>query len=122
MNKKPNFQVMNRKELQTYVLNHRDDDEAFYAYVDKVNAEQDRVTYQPVDSVEELERSPAYESLQKAALREEVLQLCKGAVGFDGITSCVEAPPESSKPWVIQRYGKEIYLTLEEAREYLKSL
>lgn len=33
---KPNFQVMSRKQLRAYVLAHRDDDEAFYAYADKI--------------------------------------------------------------------------------------
>ena len=36
---KPNFQAMNRKDLHNYVLAHRDDQEAFYAYVDKLHAE-----------------------------------------------------------------------------------
>jgi hypothetical protein len=30
---KPNFQTMNQKELQQYVLEHREDQEAFYVYV-----------------------------------------------------------------------------------------
>lgn len=34
----PNFQAMTKKELRAYVLAHRDDDEAFYAYVDKIRA------------------------------------------------------------------------------------
>ena len=34
---KPNFQTMTRKELRAYVLDHRDNDEAFYAYVDKIH-------------------------------------------------------------------------------------
>ncbi len=33
---KPNFSDMSRKELTTYVLKHRHDDEAFYALADKV--------------------------------------------------------------------------------------
>jgi hypothetical protein len=36
---KPNFQAMNQKELHHYVLTHRDDQEAFYAYVDKLHTE-----------------------------------------------------------------------------------
>ncbi|MGM3306889.1 DUF6887 family protein [Anabaena sp. WFMT] len=35
----PNFQGMSTKELRAYVLSHRDDEEAFYVYVDKLNAE-----------------------------------------------------------------------------------
>lgn len=34
---KPDFQMMTKRELRTYMLSHRDDDEAFYAYVDKVH-------------------------------------------------------------------------------------
>ncbi|MBO1346349.1 MAG: hypothetical protein EBE86_002600 [Hormoscilla sp. GUM202] len=34
---KPNFQRMTKKDLRAYVLAHRDDDEAFYAYVDKMH-------------------------------------------------------------------------------------
>ena len=37
INKKPNFKTMNSQELKSYILSHRDDDEAFYAYVDKIN-------------------------------------------------------------------------------------
>ncbi len=31
--KKPNFQAMSQKELHNYVLSHREEKEAFYAYV-----------------------------------------------------------------------------------------
>ncbi|MEO1521271.1 MAG: hypothetical protein AAFU78_10895 [Cyanobacteria bacterium J06633_2] len=41
----PNFQAMSLKDLQAYVLSHRDDQEVFYAYVDKLHAEADWVTY-----------------------------------------------------------------------------
>ena len=33
---KPNFQGMSQKELRDYFLTHRDDREAFYAYIDSV--------------------------------------------------------------------------------------
>lgn len=36
---KPNFQTMSQTELRQYFLGHRDDQEAFYAYVDKLHAE-----------------------------------------------------------------------------------
>jgi hypothetical protein len=32
----PNFQAMSQKELQKYVLTHREDRAAFYAYIDKL--------------------------------------------------------------------------------------
>jgi hypothetical protein len=34
---KPNFTAMSRKELRAYILENRDDDEAFYAYMDRLN-------------------------------------------------------------------------------------
>jgi hypothetical protein len=36
---KPDFSAMTRKELRTYFLQHRDDDDAFRAYMDKIYAE-----------------------------------------------------------------------------------
>lgn len=32
---KPNFERMNLEELRAYVLSHRQDDQAFYAYCDR---------------------------------------------------------------------------------------
>jgi hypothetical protein len=58
MNQKPNFQTMSDQELKSYVLSHRDDDEAFYAYLDKVRARKDRVVYPPLKSLEDLEKYP----------------------------------------------------------------
>jgi hypothetical protein len=57
---KPNFNEMSKKELRTYVLAHRDDNEAFYAYVDKINAEENRVTYPPLKSLEDMENYPEF--------------------------------------------------------------
>ena len=34
-----NFKAMSRQELRTYILDHRDDEEAFQVYMDKVTAE-----------------------------------------------------------------------------------
>ena len=36
---KPNFAAMTIADLRTYVLNHRTDDEAFYALADRVHTE-----------------------------------------------------------------------------------
>jgi len=57
---KPNFNEMNKKELRTYVLAHRDDNEAFYAYMDKINAEGNRVTHPPLKSLEDMENYPEF--------------------------------------------------------------
>ncbi|MDY7007256.1 MAG: hypothetical protein SWX82_25820 [Cyanobacteriota bacterium] len=48
MNKKPDFKTMTSQELKSYVLFHRDDDEAFYAYVYRVNKRKNRVVYPPL--------------------------------------------------------------------------
>jgi hypothetical protein len=39
MTNQPNFQVMSQQELKTYMLAHRDNQEAFHAFVDKLHAE-----------------------------------------------------------------------------------
>ena len=39
----PNYQAMSLKELREYMLDHRDSDEIFYAYMDKLHAEKARV-------------------------------------------------------------------------------
>ena len=58
MNQKPNFNRMSYQELKKYVLSHREDDEAFYAYLDKVRERKDRVVYPPLKSLEDLEKYP----------------------------------------------------------------
>ncbi|MEH2051314.1 DUF6887 family protein [Nostoc sp.] len=57
---KPNFQAMSQKELQAYVLAHRDDREAFYAYLDKLHAEANWVEMPPLHSPEDLENYPEF--------------------------------------------------------------
>ncbi|YAF96948.1 MAG: hypothetical protein AB3A66_04535 [Nodularia sp. CChRGM 3473] len=58
--KKPNFQAMSAKELRAYVLSHRDDKEAFYTYVDKLNAEGNWVEMPPSESVDDLMNYPDF--------------------------------------------------------------
>lgn len=57
---KPNFQAMNRKDLHNYVLAHRDDQEAFYAYVDKLHAEATWIEMPLLESPEDLENYPEF--------------------------------------------------------------
>jgi hypothetical protein len=57
---KPNFQAMSQKDLRAYVLAHRDDQEAFYAYVDKLHAEADWAEMPPLQSLEDLENYPEF--------------------------------------------------------------
>lgn len=41
---KPNFETMSKAELRAYVLEHRDDQEAFYQLIDRLRSEsKDRV-------------------------------------------------------------------------------
>jgi hypothetical protein len=66
---KPNFQEMSRKELRTYVLAHRDDDEAFYALADKISAENvNKVPLPPLKSLDDLENYPDFmEKLRRSS-------------------------------------------------------
>jgi hypothetical protein len=65
---KPDFKTMSRKDLHAYVLAHRDDQEAFYTYVDKLHAEATWIEMAPLLSVEDLENYPEFlERLRKSA-------------------------------------------------------
>jgi aromatic ring hydroxylase len=53
---KPNFQEMSLSELHAYVLEHREDDEAFYTLIDRRKvANPNRVTYSAPQTPEDLE-------------------------------------------------------------------
>jgi hypothetical protein len=54
----PDFQAMSQKELQRYVLSHREDQTAFYAYVDKLNAEANWIEMPPLSSLEDMDNHP----------------------------------------------------------------
>jgi hypothetical protein len=51
---KPNFAAMSRKELRAYLLKHRDDDEAFYALMDKLNQQPNRTWFPAPKSINDL--------------------------------------------------------------------
>ncbi len=57
---KPNFQAMSQRELHDYFLAHRDDQEAFYAYVDKLHTEANWIEMPPLQSPEDLENYPEF--------------------------------------------------------------
>jgi hypothetical protein len=57
---KPNFQAMDQRELQAYVLAHRDDQDAFYAYVDRLHGEANWVDMPPVQSLDDLANHTAF--------------------------------------------------------------
>lgn len=53
---KPDFQTMSMKELRAYVLEHREDDEAFYALVDRRRAANPNpILYPPPNTPEDRE-------------------------------------------------------------------
>lgn len=54
MSVKPDFATMTAIELRTYVLEHRDDEEALHAYLDQLHAENPGArVYKPEDNVDE---------------------------------------------------------------------
>lgn len=55
-----NFQKISQKELHDYVLAHREDREAFYAYVDKLHAEGNWIEMPPLKSEHDLENHPEF--------------------------------------------------------------
>jgi hypothetical protein len=56
----PDFQAMSQKELQRYVLSHREDQADFNAYVDKLNAEANWIEMPPLNSVENMDNHPEF--------------------------------------------------------------
>jgi hypothetical protein len=54
----PNFESMSRKELQAYVLENRDNDAAFYALMDKLDAIPAKVWHPAPKSIEDLSNFP----------------------------------------------------------------
>ncbi|MFB2938935.1 hypothetical protein ACE1B6_27085 [Aerosakkonemataceae cyanobacterium BLCC-F154] len=65
---KPNFKAMSQKDLQAYVLAHRDDQEAFYAYIDKLHAEATWIEMPPLESAEDLDNYPEFvEHIRKSS-------------------------------------------------------
>ena len=54
---KPNFEAMSEAELRTYVYQHRDDQEAFYAFVDRLTAKPSSVTYPASMTPEEIHKA-----------------------------------------------------------------
>ena len=55
---KPDFKAMTRKALLAYMLEHRDDDEAFHIYMDKVHAEPPTEIYPAPQSIDDLKHFP----------------------------------------------------------------
>ncbi len=53
-----NFRSMSKHDLRAYVLQHRDDQDAFYAYMDKLSLEEGRVKFAPLKSVDDMANYP----------------------------------------------------------------
>ncbi|MBW4509711.1 MAG: hypothetical protein KME64_24830 [Scytonematopsis contorta HA4267-MV1] len=49
---KSDFQEMSMERLRAYVLEHRDDDEAFYVFVDRLQASPNRVVCTTPEEIE----------------------------------------------------------------------
>ncbi|MCU0569385.1 MAG: hypothetical protein MUF49_22765 [Oculatellaceae cyanobacterium Prado106] len=56
----PDFTTLSRQELRAYVLAHRDDEEAFFAFVDRSEAEANWVEMPPIESIEDLQNFPEF--------------------------------------------------------------
>lgn len=57
---KPNFSEMSLKELRNYVIQHPDEDEAFYTFVDRSKAEGNWVKMPPLKSIEDFDNYPEF--------------------------------------------------------------
>ncbi len=57
---KPDFKKMNLKDLRTYILSHREDNEAFYTFVDRVDTEKKWINNPPLDSIEDMDNYPEF--------------------------------------------------------------
>ena len=55
-----NYQEMSQKDLHDYVLAHREDQEAFYAYIDKLHAEENWIEMPALESEQDLENYPEF--------------------------------------------------------------
>ncbi|MEA5534909.1 DUF6887 family protein [Crocosphaera sp. XPORK-15E] len=64
----PNFKTMNKAELRAYVLQNREDKEAFYALMDRLKTNPTTKTYPCPNTPENLE-------VMKQAIREKLEKL-----------------------------------------------
>lgn len=66
---KPDFDVMSIAELRTYLLSHRNDDEAFYKLADRLEASSNGTDLYPAPD------TPENIALMESAIREYVQKL-----------------------------------------------
>ncbi|XGV98731.1 MAG: hypothetical protein ACAF41_07280 [Leptolyngbya sp. BL-A-14] len=62
---KPNFDAMSRDELRAYVLKHRDDDDAFAVYVNRMTSEPVLAHGTPDDASDPIRFAKIFEQVQK---------------------------------------------------------
>ncbi len=55
---KPNFQEMTHKELIAYILEHRDENEAFRVLMDRAHADTDAELHPAPQSIDDLKHFP----------------------------------------------------------------
>lgn len=65
---KPDFKSMSKSELRAYVLEHREDQEAFYEFMDRLNANRSVKTY-PCPN------TPENEEIMRKAIQEKLGKL-----------------------------------------------
>jgi len=66
----PDFTTMPRAELRQYILDHREDDEAFQTYLDRFTND-DAVIFPAPQSIEELENFPELHRQNLERLRKQ---------------------------------------------------
>lgn len=66
---KPNFEAMTQKELIAYILEHRDENEAFRVLMDRAHADTDAKFYPAPKSIDDLKHFP--ELLEKRRQQRE---------------------------------------------------
>ncbi|MBW4677771.1 MAG: hypothetical protein KME52_28385 [Desmonostoc geniculatum HA4340-LM1] len=67
---KPDFTTMPRAELRQYILDHREDDEAFQTYLDRFTND-DAVIFPAPQSIEDLENFPELHRQNLERLRKQ---------------------------------------------------
>ncbi|MFB2879096.1 DUF6887 family protein [Floridanema aerugineum] len=70
----PNFQNMSKKELLSYYVKHRNEDEAFYALMDKIYAEPPGEIHPAPQSIDDLKNFPELLERKRQQEQENELQ------------------------------------------------
>ncbi|MBN3876290.1 MAG: DUF6887 family protein [Nostoc sp.] len=67
---KPDFMTMPRAQLRQYILEHREDDQAFETYLDRFTSE-DAIIYPAPQSIDDLENFPELHQQNLERLRKQ---------------------------------------------------